>query len=129
MSLLKDLIRKEIKSTGGQGKAINEARSWYTNAKQDSKNTTLVKTTERFKRGKIYMFRYDEPKTIKNLKYWDANPVVLSFGQNEYGNDIGINLNLLPNQLRLKILDKIMESYSFYIQAAIMQNLNSILLH
>jgi len=119
MTLLKDLIRKEIKEAGGQGKAIRDAEIWYIKAKRDSKDTTLVKTNERFKRGKIYMFKYVDPKTIKNMKSWDANPVVLSMGQDDHGNDIGINLNFLPNQLRLKIMDKIMEAYAVNIKAAI----------
>jgi hypothetical protein len=119
MSLLKTLIRKDIQEAGGEGKAIINARDWYVKAKQDSKNTTLVKTNEKFKRGKIYMFKYTKPKNIENIKYWDANPVVLSMGQDEHGNDIGINLNFLPNTLRLKILDKIMESYSVNIRNAI----------
>ena len=136
MGLLKDLIRKEIKDAGGKGKAINEAQIWYRDAKLDSKDKTLVKTTEKFKRGKIYMFKYREPKSIAKIKTWDASPVVLSMGQDEHGHDIGINLNFLPNTLREKVLDKIMESYASQIKNAMrgrnkadaksQQNINSI---
>ncbi|MFW6130137.1 MAG: hypothetical protein ACOC56_03060, partial [Atribacterota bacterium] len=77
-----------------------------------------VKTNERFKRGKIYIFKYRNPFSIYKLKEWDSNPIVLSLGQDEYNNDIGINLNYIPNKLKIKILDKIMDQYSSKIKFA-----------
>lgn len=118
MGLLKDLIRNYVQESGGQGKAMIASKKWFKKAKVDSKDNTLVKTSERFKRGKIYTFRYLEPQSIGRLKEWDRNPVVLSLGQDDHKNDIGINLNYLPNALRLKILDKIMSAYASNIENA-----------
>jgi hypothetical protein len=118
MGLLKNLIREYEREVGGKGKAIISANKWFVKAKKDSKEQTLVKTNERFKRGKIYIFRYNDPLTKERLSQWDANPVVLGLGQDDYGNDIGINFNYLPNPIRLKIMDKIMEEYSPRIEGA-----------
>lgn len=118
MGLLKDLIRKQEQESGGKGKAIKNSDDWFKKAKKDSKDNTLVKTSERFKRGKIYVFRYLDPVSKDKLKSWDRNPVVISLGQDDHGNDIGINLNYLPIPVRTKIMDKIMTVYESNIKNA-----------
>jgi hypothetical protein len=56
--------------------------------------------------GKIYVFRYDTPKTIQTLDWWDRNPIVLALDPVE-GNDCGINLNLLSVELKEQLLDMV----------------------
>lgn len=118
MGLLKDLIRKQEQDSGGKGKAIKNSGDWFKKAKKDSNDNTLVKTNERFKRGKIYTFRYLDPVSKHKLKEWDRNPVVISLGQDDHNNDIGINLNYLPLAMRTKIMDKIMTVYESNIKNA-----------
>jgi hypothetical protein len=49
-----------------------------------------------FEPGKIYVFEYKKPKHIDRIAWFDANPVVLALDPTDFGNDCGINLNLLP---------------------------------
>ena len=55
----------------------------------------------------IHVFRYEKPKHIKTLEWWDMNPVVLAMDPHESGTDVGINLNLLPVQMKEDLLDMI----------------------
>lgn len=118
MGLLINLTRDYLKDVGGYAKAVYEANNWFKEAKNNSKDTTLVKTSESFKNGKIYIFKYDALTKDRN-RDWDKNPLVLSLGQDEHGNDLGINLNYLSNRLCTKILDRIMDNYSSVIKSAI----------
>lgn len=65
----------------------------------------------------LYMFNYDNPKFKDNLSvlpYFDTQPLVLSMGVIDTKNgkrEIGINLHLLPEQVRKMVLFKI---YSVY---------------
>jgi hypothetical protein len=65
---------------------------------------SVVKTGQRFRPGKIYVFEYKTPKGIDRLEWWDQNPVVLSLDPYN-GNDVGINLNLLPISVKEDLLD------------------------
>jgi len=57
--------------------------------------------------GKLYMFLYD-PKTKDKLPYYDMFPLVFPFKKTSDG-FIGLNMHYLPYQMRVMLLDKLMD--------------------
>lgn len=112
MGLLLESQREYIRESGGRGRAMQKAIIWYRDYKKVTDDKTIVHTTERFKRGKIYIFYYPRPVKIHRLLPWDSHPIVLSLGQNETGDDIGINLNYVSMTIRLKLMDAVMSAFS-----------------
>lgn len=117
MAEFRTLVKKIIKESGGSTRASRNANLWY---KESIRTSTdfIAKTSEPFKPGKIYIFRYNDPKT-PNLPWWDRNPISLSIGRNTLGNDVGINLNLLPPKAKSKLLDNVYEVYKTNIKKSI----------
>jgi len=105
-------VNNMIKENHGKAKAANVAKTWF----NKGRSIGIKHAPTRFKPGKIYIFRYEDPKT-PNLPWWDRNPIVLSLGW-EKKNDIGINLNLLPHKPRMAILDKVYSVYEQEIKRA-----------
>lgn len=101
-------IKKEIKSlskdAGSLAAARKKAHAWFSAGKLNRKEKGVASTGQRFRPGKIYVFEYKTPKGIDTLEWWDQNPVVLALDPYN-GNDVGINLNLLPNEVREELLD------------------------
>lgn len=56
--------------------------------------------------GNLYMFLYD-PKLKATLPYYDRFPLVFPFRKVE-GGFLGLNMHYLPYQMRVKLLDKLM---------------------
>ena len=107
MGEIRSKIAKYSKENGGKAMAQKKAATWYTKALNSfrDKSVTSPKTLP-FIPGKIYVFRYDNPKTQQYLAWWDRNPIVLALdpvGQN----DCGINLNLIPVEIKEQMLDDI----------------------
>jgi len=117
MGLLITEQRKYIKEVGSRASAITESKKWYYQFMKNP-DKTIVHTTERFKRGKIYIFYYPRPKTLDKMLIWDSHPVVLAMGQNKHGDDIGINLNFVPMTMRLHLMDLVMTAYKGKIKYA-----------
>ena len=109
MSSLKDEIKELYKSMGGRAKALKQVQRWFDSgmAQLKSKDTTLDTERKPFKPGMIYVFKYEKPKHMEKLPWWDKNPVVLALNPTDQKNDIGINLNLLPSNIRIELLDAI----------------------
>lgn len=63
--------------------------------------------TTRVMPGKLYMFLYD-PKLKNELPYYDRFPLVFPF-RKVPGGFLGLNMHYLPYQLRIKLLDKLMQ--------------------
>lgn len=66
--------------------------------------------------GKLYFFRYPNPKTRDTLEFFDAEPLVLCLGHymskdNELI-EIGINLHHLPLKPRRQVLIKVFEMFA-----------------
>ncbi len=110
MGKLSQEINSLIKESRGLDIAKKESNKWYKNTASSTGDSSVESSAAPFRPGKIYIFRYDNPKTKKTLEWWDRNPVVLSLGQHS-GKDIGINLNLIPHARKLQLLDKIYEQY------------------
>jgi len=57
--------------------------------------------------GKLYMYMY-EPKLKKELPYYDRFPMVFPFRKSTDG-FIGLNMHYLPYQLRIRLLDTLLD--------------------
>lgn len=117
MSTLKDQIKELYKMHGGEKKAMAEAESWFISASKKLRDTTVVGTTKPFKPGMIYVFKYTKPKLMEELPWWDKNPVVLALNPTDAKNDLGINLNLLPFNVRIEMLDAIYTQMKPFIES------------
>lgn len=106
MGKLKDELKKIYKEEGSRDKAIKKAQSWFQRGKKP-KDGGVAATNTPFKPGMIYVFRYEDPIYADTLPWWDQNPVVLALDQStdKSKNDVGINLNLLPSEVRIELLD------------------------
>lgn len=104
-------IKKEIKDlskeAGSKTKARRSAEKWFAEASKSIRDNTVANHSKPFRVGMIHVFRYEKPKHIKTLEWWDMNPVVLAMDPHESGTDVGINLNLLPVQMKEDLLDMI----------------------
>jgi len=106
MGEIKRQIRKLSKEAGGKTMARRVAEKWFDTSKKSRANKSVVTTGRRFMPGKIYVFEYKTPKGIDRLEWWDRNPVVLALDPYK-GNDVGINLNLLPVTVKEELLDMV----------------------
>lgn len=104
MGIIKSEIRKLSKEAGSKKLARKKAHEWFKRGSKKRSETSVKKTGQRFRPGKIYVFEYKTPKGIDRLEWWDQNPVVLALDPYK-GNDVGINLNLLPVQIKEELLD------------------------
>jgi hypothetical protein len=113
---IKNQIRKLSSEAGGKRLARNVAHAWFEDGKKKRKDKSVSTTGQKFKPGKIYVFDYKKPKTIERLEWWDMNPVVLALDPYN-GNDVGINLNLLPVRVKEDLLDIVYDRMRGQIEA------------
>ena len=110
-------IRKQIrglsKAAGGKIRARGEAEEWFETSKKAIREKAVSRSAGPFEPGKIYVFRYENPVSAF---WWDSNPVVLALNKADSGNDMGINLNMLPVPVKEDLLDFIYEQYQGYIK-------------
>jgi len=104
MGTIKKQIRKLSKDAGSKTIARKKAHAWYSMGRNKRKDKSVANTGQRFRPGKIYVFEYTTPKGIDRLEWWDMHPIVLSLDPYK-GNDVGINLNLLPVSVKEDLLD------------------------
>jgi hypothetical protein len=70
-------------------------------------NNEAFRKTNRFVTGGLYYFYYD-PKTKKEIPYYDRFPLVLVLERYKDG-FLGLNLHYLPVKYRITLLDKLMD--------------------
>lgn len=104
MGEIKRQIGRLSRAAGGKKLARKKAEQWYQNGINKRSEKSVAATGQRFRPGKIYVFKYKTPKWIDRLEWWDRNPVVLALDPYK-GNDVGINLNLLPVTVKEQLLD------------------------
>jgi hypothetical protein len=104
MGKLKKELDELYKMHGSKKKAINEAESWFKRGAAKLRDKTIQSDAQPFRPGMIYVFRYEKPKYMEDLPWWDKNPTVLALDPMGK-NDVGINLNLLPSDVRIELLD------------------------
>lgn len=98
-------IKELIRESGGKRRARKDAEDWYEFGKSSSIEKGVHSKGGRFQPGKIYVFRYT-PKYANELMWYDSNPVVLALDP-DGNNDVGINLNLLPINIKENLLDRV----------------------
>lgn len=103
MGYIKKRINELSKEHGGRTKAAAYSEKWFQDGIKSRKVKEAQITRNRFDAGKIYVFGY-KPKFEKELPWFDENPVVLAIEQTGE-NDFGVNLNLLPVNVKEKLLD------------------------
>ena len=104
MGQIKKDIRELSKAAGSKSRARKEAEDWFTETNKKRANKEVQSIGTRFEPGKIYVFEYKTPKTLEALEWWDKHPVVLALDRYDR-NDVGINLNLLPIEVKEEMLD------------------------
>ena len=112
MGEVKKGIRELAKDAGGRARAVSEAESWFEDSKKSIRESAVQSTARRFRPGQIYVFRYDDPKYATE---WDRNPCVLALDP-AGNNDCGINLNLLPPNIKEELLDVVYERFKGYLK-------------
>ena len=118
MGKIKNDIKELIKENRSKTKAMLKSRLWFEKASIAMRDNSVAFTRDPFKPGMIYVFRYDKPKHIATLPWLDKNPVVLALDPTDAGNDCGINLNLLPVDVKEDLLDLIYERMKGLIKSA-----------
>ena len=113
MGKVKKDIRGLSKDAGGKGRAKTAAESWFEDSKKSIREGAVQSTARRFRPGQIYVFRYDDPKYATE---WDRNPCVLALDP-AGNNDCGINLNLLPPNVKEELLDVVYERFQGYLKS------------
>lgn len=116
MGKLREEIASYQKEMRGKGPVMQDSKSWFKSSKGSTGDSSISKTNEVFKPGKIYSFTYANP--VRDDKIWDRSPVVLSLGRVD-GYDVGINLNLLSSAKRLDFLDRVYTQYKKSIDRAV----------
>ena len=114
MGYIKEEIKKLIKGKG-RAKASKESISWFESGLRDRKEKAVGSTRGVFTPGKLYVFNYKP--VSENLMWFDEKPVVLALDPYN-GDDIGVNITLLPPNIREDFLDEVYEKYSAIIKAA-----------
>ena len=117
MGQVKHDIKNLAKEAGSNSKAIQEAKQWYNKGSKSKRAREVADTRDPFRPGMIYVFRYEKPKHIATLPWFDKNPVVLALDATDAGNDCGINLNLLPVDVKEDMLDIIYDKLKSMIKS------------
>lgn len=120
MAILKDKINEFIKEKKSIKNAKDESIKWYKETYKEIRNREVISLNigTRFKAGKIYKFSYSP--TSETLPYYDSTPIIISLGRIKYKNSFaerGINLNYLPHEIRIHVIDLIYNSYRNSIEA------------
>ena len=105
MGYIKSQIIRLSKAAGSKSAARKLAKKWFDKTGRDVNEVQTAR--QPFRSGKIYVFRYDNPKT-EDLPWWDRNPVVFALDSVD-GDDFGINLNLLPIRVKEDLIDDLYE--------------------
>ena len=114
MGYIKEEIKKLVKGKG-KAKASKESLSWFEDSLNDRKNKSVMPIRSRFIPGKMYIFEYN-PIT-EGIPWYDDNPIVLALDPYD-GDDIGINVSMLPPKFREQFLDEIYDRYQSTIKRA-----------
>jgi hypothetical protein len=95
--------------------AVKKSTSWFQQQaliikKQNITPKSILKgqhMSGTVKPGNLYMFLYDA-KNKETLPYWDMFPLVFPYEKTKDG-FMGLNMHYIPYQLRLQLLDRLMQ--------------------
>lgn len=94
---------------------VKKSNSWYQQQalmirQQNITSKNILKghnLTGSIKPGNLYMFLYDA-KNKETLPYWDMFPLVFPYEKTKNG-FMGLNMHYLPYQMRVQLLDRLMQ--------------------
>lgn len=118
------IYRKNLKDSKFRRQSnINFLNKYIKNKSEDNpfklKESAISKQSKKIIPGKIYTFTYD-PLYKDSLAYYDTRPIVLlqSTSVAGTGNNLvsGINLNFLPEKIKISILDQFFRLFKKEIQ-------------
>lgn len=102
------ILKHEWNKTSGGYKSRDWLRTQILNNKEYQHKQLM-------EAGKLYLFRYINPKTKDILDYFDTEPLVLCLGHyiSKSGSivEMGINLHFLPLKVRQSVLIKVFDMY------------------
>ncbi len=104
-----EIFQEFLDTSGSTGAAKLESEKIY-NDKYLGNGVTYIKTLPNsLISGAFYTFYYNaEIDPVKlaqsETKYIDKRPIILSLGKDPAGNEIGLNFNVIPYKLKLKLL-------------------------
>lgn len=102
-------LMKDIKGSPMYGKVNRDPF-----ARQIIENNCPKAPRNRIVPGQLVLFEYFEPKTEKQLEYYDASPCTIFFGvfMSKQGRRIlGFNIHYYPPKIRYAVMDKIFKIY------------------
>ena len=85
MGQIKKDIKQLTKDAGGKTRARRNAEDWFFKSSKSIRENSVSNHARPFKTGMIHVFRYDKPKHMEKLPWWDSNPVVLALDPTEFG--------------------------------------------
>lgn len=96
---------------------VQKSRSWFQQqaallGKQGIQPMSIIRSSPnknvmKIVPGELYVFMYDA-KMAEQLEYWDMFPLVFPFRKLSDG-FIGLNMHYLPYQMRIQLLDRLMD--------------------
>ena len=119
MATFTSLVKERERDLGGFKKASKAALEIFNAGKRSATNKNIERRNAFLEKGKLYTFRY-RPLDPNALGYYDKNPLVLVVDRKKINGgyiDIGINLNFLPFNQKLTILNKMVSAYKGLIQS------------
>lgn len=107
-------LAADIKSSEwGTDRGGLKAREWFKSTIEADKDYKFSGIMEA---GKLYSFRYPNPKTRETLDYFDTDPLILCLGhyisKDREIIELGINLHFLPLKVRQQVLITIFNIFS-----------------
>ena len=103
---------------GGRGQAAKYAREWFDETSVNNDSTYIESFNDsELTWGKMFCFQYD-PATRDRLSYFDNSPMVISLGRHPNGNELAMNLNFLPKEVRYWMVGEVFKVYQGAIVAA-----------
>lgn len=119
MGSFRNKVEERQRELGTLMAAEKRALEIFKRGKQSALDKRIENRNTFLERGKLYSFNY-QPIDTSALSYYDKNPLVLVLDrkQTEDGKllDIGINLNFVPFEVKISLLDRMVEAYKILIK-------------
>lgn len=103
------IFQEFLDINGSTGATISESEKIYTEKYLGSGKSYIKTLPDTLVSGVFYTFYYNEKIDPIKLaqsenKFIDKRPIILSLGKDMSGNEIGLNFNVIPYKLKLKLL-------------------------
>ena len=89
---------------------------WLNESIRKGNKAQVQSANHRMQYGRLYQFKYYDPKTRDTLAYWNTNPIVIKIDEvkskTEGILDVGVNLNFFPHRVKLQFIDAYWNRYN-----------------